>query len=97
MSRCAITAETAPRLGKYFGTSAKFWLNLQTHYDLNLAEDRALDQIEAIMPLEVACWTGVQVELPRRSLEPTPPCSQSLMRQSLSSVTSNGCLDTALY
>ncbi|WP_345449266.1 HigA family addiction module antitoxin [Arthrobacter gyeryongensis] len=37
----AITADTALRLGKYFGTSAQFWLNLQTHYDLDVAEDRA--------------------------------------------------------
>lgn len=30
----AITADTALRLGRYFGTSAQFWLNLQTRYDL---------------------------------------------------------------
>ncbi|MEZ2388894.1 HigA family addiction module antitoxin [bacterium RCC_150] len=50
----AITADTALRLGKYFGTSAQFWLNLQTHYDLDLAEDRAAEQIAAITPLRVA-------------------------------------------
>ncbi len=50
----AITADTALRLGKYFGTSAQFWLNLQTHYDLDLAEDRVADQIEAITPLKSA-------------------------------------------
>ena len=42
-----ITADTALRLAKYFGTSAEFWLNLQTHYDLDRAEDRSLDQIDA--------------------------------------------------
>ena len=36
----AITADTALRLGRYFGTSAQFWMNLQTAYDLALAEDR---------------------------------------------------------
>lgn len=46
-----ITADTALRLAKYFGTSAQFWLNLQTHYDLDLAEDRASGQIDAIAPL----------------------------------------------
>lgn len=46
-----ITADTALRRGKYFGTSAQFWLNLQTDYDLDLAEDRVIDQIEAITPL----------------------------------------------
>lgn len=50
----AITADTALRLGKYFGTSAQFWLNLQTHYDLELAENRAAEQIAAITPLNVA-------------------------------------------
>ena len=33
-----ITAELALRLAAYFGTSAQFWLNLQTSYDLRLAE-----------------------------------------------------------
>lgn len=50
----AITADTALRLAKYFGTSAQFWLNLQTHHDLDLAEDRVASQIEAITPLQVA-------------------------------------------
>jgi addiction module HigA family antidote len=50
----AITADTALRLGKYFGTSAQFWLNLQTHYDLDLAEDRVAGQIAAITPLQTA-------------------------------------------
>lgn len=49
----AITADTALRLGKYFGTSAQFWLNLQTHYHLDLTEDRTGDQIDAITPLHV--------------------------------------------
>jgi addiction module HigA family antidote len=35
--RRAITADTAMRLGRYFGNSAKLWMNLQTEYDLNLA------------------------------------------------------------
>lgn len=50
----AITADTALRLGKYFGTSAQFWLNLQAHYDLDVAEGRAAEQIEAIAPLKSA-------------------------------------------
>lgn len=49
-----ITADTALRLGRYFGVSAQFWLNLQTQYELELAEDRAADQIAAITPLKVA-------------------------------------------
>jgi len=50
----AITADTALRLGKYFGTTAQFWLNLQTHYDLDRAEDRAAEQIAAIEPMRHA-------------------------------------------
>lgn len=49
-----ISADTALRLARYFGTSAQFWLNLQSHYELDLAEDRAADQIDAITPLRVA-------------------------------------------
>jgi len=36
----AITADTALRLGRYFGASAQFWLNLQTDYDLEREEQR---------------------------------------------------------
>ncbi len=35
-----ITAHTALRLGRYFGTSARFWLNLQARYDLEVENDR---------------------------------------------------------
>ena len=50
----AVTADTALRLGKCFGVSAQFWLNLQTQYDLDVAEDRLSMQIDAITPLWVA-------------------------------------------
>lgn len=33
-----ITADTAIRLSRYFGTTAQFWMNLQTNYDLSVAE-----------------------------------------------------------
>ena len=49
-----ISADTALRLSRYFGTSAEFWLNLQSFYELDLAQDRAADQIAAITPLQVA-------------------------------------------
>ena len=35
----SVTADTALRLGKFFGMSAQFWLNLQSRYDLEVAED----------------------------------------------------------
>ena len=50
----AVTADTALRLGKYFGVSAQFWLNLQTQYDLDVAEDRLSMQIDVITPLRLA-------------------------------------------
>ena len=49
-----ISADTALRLAKYFGTSAEFWINLQSHYELDRAEDAAGDQIASITPLQVA-------------------------------------------
>jgi addiction module HigA family antidote len=49
-----ISADTALRLAKYFGTSAQFWLNLQSQFDLDVAEDRAAEEINAITPLRVA-------------------------------------------
>lgn len=49
-----ITADTAIRLARYFGTSEEFWMNLQSHYELR-TERRALGgQIAAIAPLEGA-------------------------------------------
>ncbi len=36
----AITADTALRLSQYFGTSERFWMNLQTKYDLEIEKDR---------------------------------------------------------
>jgi addiction module HigA family antidote len=46
-----ITADTALRLGRYFGTSAQFWINLQSHYDLELEVDALGDSLDAIQPL----------------------------------------------
>lgn len=45
--RRAITADTAIRLGKYFKTSPRFWLNLQISYDLEVIDDQTRDQIES--------------------------------------------------
>jgi antitoxin HigA-1 len=36
----AVTADTALRLGRYFGTSPQFWLNLQSRYDLEVEQDK---------------------------------------------------------
>jgi len=44
----AITGDTALRLAHYFGTSAQFWLNLQSLYELRLAEQKAGKSIKAL-------------------------------------------------
>lgn len=42
----AITANTALRLGKYFNMSPRFWINLQSHYDLEVENDHIADELE---------------------------------------------------
>jgi len=49
----SITADTALRLGRFFGMSAQFWLNLQTRYDLEVTEDLLEDRLaEEVHTLE---------------------------------------------
>ena len=51
--RRGISPDTALRLARYFKTSAQFWLNLQTKYDLEVAEDDHLATIERdVHPLQ---------------------------------------------
>ena len=51
----SITAETALALGLYFGISPQFWLNLQTHFDLEKATLNSLEDIKArVKPLQTA-------------------------------------------
>ena len=45
-ARRGITADTALRLGIYFGTTPEFWINLQTRYDLKLAKRDLGPEIE---------------------------------------------------
>jgi addiction module HigA family antidote len=42
----SITADTALRLGRYFGTSAQFWMNLQDHFDLEVQMDLIGDRLD---------------------------------------------------
>ena len=50
-----ITADTALRLARCFGTSAEFWLNLQSLYDLRMTERKVRARIEReVTPLKVA-------------------------------------------
>ena len=46
-----ITADTALRLARYFGTSERFWLNLQSRYELEVERDRLAGALDQIKPL----------------------------------------------
>jgi len=53
--RRGITPGTALRLGRLFGTTPEFWLNLQTRYDLEMARDRDQARIEReVQPMKSA-------------------------------------------
>jgi addiction module HigA family antidote len=47
LKKRSITADTALRLGRYFGTSEQFWLNLQSEYELDVERDRLGNRLEA--------------------------------------------------
>ncbi len=49
-----ITTDTALRLARYFGTSERFWLNLQDRYDIEVERDRLGPALDEIQPLAVA-------------------------------------------
>jgi antitoxin HigA-1 len=52
--RRGLSPDTALRLGRYFKTTPRFWLNLQTKYDLEVAEDENLAKIERdVRPIEM--------------------------------------------
>lgn len=46
-----ITTDTALRLARYFGTSERFWLNLQDRYDIEVERDRLAPALAEIQPL----------------------------------------------
>src|SRR5215475_15750767 len=49
-----ISADTALRLARFFGTSERFWVNLQSRYDLEVEKDRLGEALEEIRPLTAA-------------------------------------------
>ena len=52
-----ITADTAVRLAKYFGTSAELWMNLHSHYELRLERRALREQLDSIVPLQSGAQT----------------------------------------
>jgi addiction module HigA family antidote len=49
-----ISADTALRLARYFGTSERFWLNLQSRYEIEIERDRLTKTLAEIEPLAIA-------------------------------------------
>jgi addiction module HigA family antidote len=66
----SITADTALRLSKFFGTSATYWMNLQVHYDLELTRDDIDDELDRIKPLPT----------PRRVPDAIKPLARKIRR-----------------
>ncbi len=50
----AVSVDTALRLARYFNTTAQFWLNLQTSYDLKMAQQSITTIENEILPLQIA-------------------------------------------
>lgn len=58
LGRRGVTVDTALRLGRYFGTTPDFWINLQTRYDLDTADQVLRDRIEQeVVPCDTAAST----------------------------------------
>ena len=53
-----ISADTALRLARFFGTSERFWINLQSRYDLEIEKDRLGPVLDGIQPLTAASRSG---------------------------------------
>lgn len=60
----AITGDTALRLGHFFGTSPEFWLNLQSLYELRLAEEQVGRKIKALPTLKRRKGRGERQPVP---------------------------------
>ena len=63
-----VTADTALRLGKYLGTSAAFWMGIQTQYDLERAEDELGATLRKIAPVARSQTCSVINGLPEDAL-----------------------------
>ena len=55
----AVTADTALRLARYFGTSERFWLNLQVRYDLEVEKDRLGNRLQRNVKVRAAAGAGL--------------------------------------
>lgn len=51
LGKRSITIDTALRLGKFFSVDPQFWLNLQTHYDIEMTQESLQNELDNIQPL----------------------------------------------
>jgi addiction module HigA family antidote len=58
LERRGITADTAVRLSRFFGTTEQFWLNLQDAYDVSRVKTERADELELIEPLKFSAATS---------------------------------------
>ena len=52
--RRGVTADTAMRLGRYFGTSAEYWMGLQSDHEMAVVRDAMAEELSAIKPWQAA-------------------------------------------
>lgn len=53
-----VTVELALRLGRYFGQNPRYWINLQSRYDMDIAEDFLSERVaREVRPLTAALWS----------------------------------------
>src|SRR5258705_6106087 len=69
-NRRRITADTALRLGLYFGNSPEFWMNLQTHYDLKMARRNLKPEDARRIKARRAAWQVTPTKLDQPSHQP---------------------------
>ncbi|WP_428770630.1 HigA family addiction module antitoxin [Treponema sp. HNW] len=50
----SVTIDTALRFSEYFGTSAEFWINIQTQYDMEIKRNLLQDELKKIRPVKYA-------------------------------------------
>ena len=63
----AVTPDTALRLSKYFGLSERYWLNIQTHYDLDVEKARLKDRLDQEVRVYLFPNSGQQPQMVREA------------------------------
>ena len=69
----AISADTALRLARYFGTSKRFWLNLQARYDLEIEKDRLGKRLQREVRVRLGPRHSLRQQTPNGSLHRSYP------------------------